>query len=368
MPPLTELHSFGQSLWYDNISRDLLQNGAIKTLIAEGVSGMTSNPAIFKNAITGSAIYDEQIKRLAQQGQSAHEIYEAMAIDDIRAAADILKPVFERTGGVDGYVSLEVNPFLADDTQASITEARRLFEWVARSNVMIKIPATPAGLPAIEACLADGLNINITLIFSRTSYRQVMEAYLTALERRAQADDPISGIASVASFFVSRVDTLIDQLLADKGRSDLQGKAAIANARLAYQLFRETFESDRFAALQAKGAWKQRPLWASTSTKNPAYRDVMYVEELIGADTVNTAPPQTIDAFRDHGATAATLETRLEEAHQHEAALIAAGIDLNAVTDQLLDEAVRLFSEPFQQLVDAIEAKRAEFVETQIKA
>lgn len=372
MAKLTEIQTYGQSLWYDNISRDLLQNGTIQRLVDEGVTGMTSNPAIFEKAISGSSAYDEQLRELAHQGKSAQDIFEALAVEDIRAAADILRPVYDRTNGVDGYVSLEVSPFLAHDTKATTAEAARLAAWVDRPNLMVKIPATPEGLPAIEESLAAGLNINITLIFSRKAYANVMEAYLKALERRAAAGQPINGIASVASFFVSRVDTLVDKLLDEKAAATsdpaeqaklkaLQGKAAVANARLAYQLFKKTFDGPRWAALAAKGARVQRPLWASTSTKNPAYRDVIYVEELIGQHTVNTAPHQTIDAFRDHGIAEPRLDTRVAESTAEEAALTAAGIDLDAVTDKLLDDAVRLFTDPFQKLLDAIEAKRRAF-------
>lgn len=373
MAKLTDLHAFGQSLWYDNISRVLLQSGAIQRLVDEGVTGMTSNPAIFEKAVLGSDVYDRQILELAAQGKTSQEVFEALAVDDIRAAADILRPVFDRTGGADGFVSLEVSPFLAHDSAATTAEAARLSNWVDRPNLMIKIPATPEGIPSIEDSLAAGLNINITLIFSRESYALVMESYLNALERRVSAGLPIASIASVASFFVSRVDTLVDKLLDQKiAATDdpnehiklkaLQGKAAIANARLAYQLFKKTFATPRWEALKAKGARVQRPLWASTSTKNPAYRDVLYVEELIGPDTVNTAPPQTIDAFRDHGVVAATLDSEVAESRAIEMALAAAGIDMDAVTDQLLTDAVKLFADPFQKMLDAIETKRQQLV------
>jgi len=370
MAPLTDLQRFGQSLWYDNISRDLLQSGAIKKLIDEGVTGMTSNPAIFEKAITGSTVYDDQLRELARQGKSPEEIFEGLAVDDIRAAADLLRPVFDRTGGADGYVSLEVSPFLAHDTKGTSHAAQRLARWVDRPNLMVKIPATPEGIPAIEDSIAAGLNINITLIFSREMYARVMEAYQRGLERRVNDGQAVNGIASVASFFVSRVDSLVDKMLdsklADGAPSDIQalhGKAAIANAKLAYQLFQSTFNKPRFQALAARGARVQRPLWASTSTKNPAYRDVIYMEQLIGSDTVNTAPPLTIDAFRDHGAASATLELGADEARATEAALAKAGVDMDEVTDQLLTEAVRLFADPFQKLLDAIEVKRKEFAE-----
>lgn len=368
MARLTDLQSCGQSLWYDNIARDLLNSGDIQRLVDEGVTGLTSNPAIFKNAITNSTVYDQPIRDLALQGKTAQEIYEVLAVEDIRAAATILRPVYDRTEGVDGYVSLEVSPHLAHDTQASLSEAIRLFEWVGCPNLMIKIPATPEGLPAIEEVLFAGLNINITLIFSRQVYGQVMETYLTALERRSKAGKPVKGIASVASFFVSRVDTLVDKLLDERIAAagdaseqaqlkDLQGKAAIANARLAYRLFRDVFEAPRFKSLEAAGARVQRPLWASTGTKNPAYSDVLYVEELIGPDTVNTAPPQTIDAFRDHGRVALTIDDVLDAARAVEAELAGVGIDMDAVTGKLLVDGLAVFVEPFRQMLDAIEAK-----------
>lgn len=373
MAKLTDLQTLGQSLWYDNIARDLLHSGEIQRLVDEGVMGLTSNPAIFKNAITNSAIYDQQIRELALAGKTAEEIYEVMAVEDIRAAADILRSVYERTGGADGYVSLEVSPHLARDTEGTLAEAKRLYAWVDRPNLMVKIPATQEGLPAIEEALFSGLNINITLIFSRRVHSQVMEAYLTALERRAKAGKAVKGIASVASFFVSRVDTLVDKMLDERiaGTSDpaeqerlknLQGKAAIGNARLAYRLFREVFDAPRFRPLEASGARVQRPLWASTGTKNPGYSDVLYVEELIGPNTVNTAPPQTIDAFRDHGRTAMTIGPDLDAARILEADLAAVGIDMDAVTDKLLVDGLAVFVEPFQQMLNAIETKRREAV------
>jgi len=367
------LQQHGQSLWYDNIARDLLDSGEIQKLVEDGILGMTSNPSIFKQAIAGSATYDADLRTLALQGKSAKEIYEALAVSDIQRAADILRPVYERTNKLDGYVSLEVSPLLAHDTHGTIEEAQRLFEWVDRPNVMIKIPATPEGLPAIEACLAAGLNINVTLIFSLKMYGRVMEAFMAGLERREQAGQPLEGIASVASFFVSRLDTLVDKILEQRIAASndpaeqahlrgLLGKAAIANTKLAYELFKNTFGSQRFERLKAKGAQIQRPLWASTSTKNPAYRDVIYVEELIGPHTVNTAPPHTIAAFADHGIVADTLEKDIEGARQVMKDLAAIGIDIDAATDQLLREGVKAFADSFEALLAAIEAKRQEFV------
>lgn len=363
---IRQLAETGQSLWYDNISRDLLDSGAINALVDEGLSGMTSNPTIFQQAISGGTAYDSQIQEMAGQGASAEEIYEALAIADIQRAADILRPVYERTEGLDGYISLEVSPFLAHDTAATIAEVSRLRAAVNRPNLMVKIPATPEGIPAIADSIAAGYNINVTLIFSRDVYAQVMNAYLTGLERRADQGQPIDGLASVASFFVSRIDSLVDDLLdkidTDEAR-DLRGMAAIANARLAYQLWRETFNSERFQKLQANGARYQRPLWASTSTKNPHYRDVMYIEQLIGSHTVNTAPPHTIEAFKDHGEVGVTIEQDLVGMQSFFAALAEAGIDMQAVTAELLQKGVKSFSDSFQKLLDAIEEKRQQFVE-----
>ncbi len=358
----------GQSLWYDNIARDLLENGAIQALVDEGVRGLTSNPSIFQKAITSGTAYDDQIRTLAAQGKSPQEIYEALAIDDIRRAADMLRPIYESSAGADGYVSLEVSPLLANDTQGTIAEAARLWRAVDRPNLMIKIPATEAGLPAIEQSLADGINVNVTLIFSREMYSRVIDAYIRGLQRRAAAGQDVSRVASVASFFVSRVDTLVDDLLehqiaaaddpAQKGRLEaLKGKAAIANAKLAYQLFKQKFSGAAWEALAAQGARVQRPLWASTSTKNPAYSDVLYVDNLIGPYTINTAPPETIAAFRDHGVLADTLEADIEGARRVMEELAAVGIDMDAVTAQLLEEGIDKFAKPFLSLLEAIGQK-----------
>ncbi len=358
----------GQSLWYDNIARDLLENGEIQALVDEGVRGLTSNPSIFQKAITSGTAYDDQIRALAAEGKSAREIYEALAIEDIRRAADILRPIYESSAGVDGYVSLEVSPLLAHDTQGTIAEAARLWQAVDRPNLMIKIPATEAGLPAIEQSLADGINVNVTLIFSREMYARVIDAYLAGLRRRVEAGGDVSRVASVASFFVSRVDTLVDDLLEQKiaAASDaalrerleaLKGRAAIANAKLAYQLFKQKFSGAAWEALAAQGARVQRPLWASTSTKNPAYSDVLYVDNLIGPHTINTAPPETIAAFRDHGVLADTLESNLEDAQRVMEELAAVGIDMDTVTAQLLAEGIDKFAKPFRALLEAVEQK-----------
>ncbi len=349
--PLIDVQAEGQSIWYDNIRRSLISSGGLKQLIEEGIVGVTSNPAIFEKAIDAGSEYDDQIEAL--HNLHPDEIFEQLAVDDIRNAADVLRPVYERTNKRDGYISMEVSPNLANDTKASIEEAHRLHKEINRPNVFIKIPATPAGMPAIEQLISEGINVNVTLIFAIEAYEQVMEAYIKGLERH-QGD--LSSIASVASFFVSRVDSNVDKRLDQlekekpelKGKIEaLKGKAAIANAKLAYQAYLAKFvsgpEAARFKALQARGATLQRPLWASTGTKNPAYSDVMYVDGLIGPDTVNTAPPATIDAFKDHGKVKRTVDTGLDTARQTIKDLDGLGIHMQDVTAQLLDEGVTLF-------------------------
>jgi transaldolase / glucose-6-phosphate isomerase len=370
--PLLQLHELGQSIWLDQLSRSLVTTGGLKRLIDEdGLRGVTSNPTIFQKAISGSQDYAEQLEQLVRGGSNVSQIYEELVLQDIGNAADVLRAVYDANDGADGFISLEVSPLLANDTKATIEEAKRLFAHLNRPNVMIKVPATPAGLPAIEELLFAGLNINITLIFAVEVYEQVAEAYLKALERRAAASLPVDRIASVASFFVSRIDSMVDKQLgqlATKAADDQQqqrinallGKAAIANAKLAYESFKRIFGSDRFAKLKEKGARVQRPLWASTSTKNPAYPDTMYLDTLIGADTVNTVPPATLDAFRDHGTAKPTLETGLEEAHHVFDELKAVGIDMTAVTTKLTEEGVASFSESFDELFEVIEARRVE--------
>jgi transaldolase/glucose-6-phosphate isomerase len=358
--PLVDLGSQGQSVWYDSISRSLMASGDLARLIAEdGLKGMTSNPAIFEKAISGSDDYADDLRRHAAAGRSPMEIYEAIAIDDIRAAADVLRPVFDESHGVDGYVSLEVSPRLADDTQGTIDEALRLAAAVDRENLMIKVPGTPAGVPAIEALIGKGLNINVTLLFAQDNYAAVADAYLSGLETFASSGGDVGTVASVASFFVSRIDTAADAALEQQGNTALQGKVAIANAKMAYQHYRALSAGDRWQQLAARGARPQRLLWASTGVKNPAYRDVLYVEELIGADTVNTMPVATFEAFRDHGVVAATLEQDVDEAQQLLADLDGAGISLKEITDQLQTDAVRLFVEPFDKLLAAIEEQCA---------
>jgi transaldolase len=372
--PLIELTQAGQSIWYDNIERKLIASGELKRLIDEDeLRGVTSNPAIFEKAITGSDLYNDQLRELAERNKSASEIYEELAVRDIQSAADTLAVVYDRTGGTDGYVSLECSPLLANDTAGTIEEARRLWSWVDRSNVMIKIPGTPAGMPAVEQCIYEGININITLLFSLESYEQTVEAYLRGLERRLAESKPVSTISSVASFFVSRIDTAVDKRLGElinKSTNDeekarlesLLGRIAIANAKMAYQRFKEIFHGDRFAKLKAAGAQVQRPLWASTSTKNPAYRDVYYVEELIGSETIDTVPPATLASFREHGIVRLTLEKDLGEERARLQRLEEIGINLDEVTAQVLADGVRLFVEPFEKLLAAIQRRRDEIL------
>jgi transaldolase len=363
-----KLAQLGQSIWYDNIQRGLLDDGTLAGMIArEEIRGVTSNPTIFMNAITKTADYDTELLPLLAAGHSATDAFWQLAIADIRAAADLFRPLYEATHGDDGYVSLEVSPTLADDTAATLEEARALWRRVDRPNLMVKIPATPAGIPAIRAAIADGINVNVTLIFARERYAEVMDAYLAGLEQRAAEGRPLDGIASVASFFVSRVDTLVDKRLEEiikeggaraEMAKGLLGRAAVANARLAYADFKQIFGGERFARLQARGARVQRPLWASTGTKNPAYSDVIYVDELIGPDTVNTVPPQTLAALLDHGRVALTLETGLDEARQTLANLAALGISMIEVTDQLEHEGVASFADAFASLLAGVEKRR----------
>jgi transaldolase/glucose-6-phosphate isomerase len=371
MNPLQQLAQVGQSVWYDQMHRSLVTKGRFKQLIEEDdLRGVTSNPTIFQKAIGESGEYDDALEALAAKGKTRDEIYLALVLEDISRAADVFAPVFERTRGGDGFISLEVSPQLANDTRGTIDQALELFKALGRRNVMIKIPATPEGIPAIEEAIAAGLNINITLIFSRAVYGQVMEAYLRGLERRVERDLPIDGIASVASFFVSRIDTKADKLLEDRvvkagGEKEKQqfsgllGKVAIANAKLAYRDFRQVFSSERFEQLRKRGARLQRPLWASTGTKNPKYRDILYVETLIGADTVNTLPPATYDAFKDHGKVALTIEQDLPAAEETLEQLEKVGISLEKITGELTVEGVKSFADSFVALMNTIEARRA---------
>ncbi len=365
--PLHELTRYGQSIWYDNLSRRLLASGELARLVREdGIVGVTSNPTIFDKAITDSEDYDADIARLAADGKDAAAIYEALVVEDVRQAADVLLPVYEATGGRDGYVSLEVSPELARDGEGTVAAVRRLWRLVGRPNLMVKIPGTSEGLPAVEQCLYEGMNINVTLLFSVRRYEEVAWTYIRALERRWKEGMPVNGVASVASFFVSRVDTLTDRLLMERMEAEpsdkqalqgLLGKAGIANAKLAYQRFQAIFSSERFRALAARGARVQRCLWASTSTKNPAYSDVMYVEGLIGPDTVNTVPQVTLDAFRDHGRVAPTLTEGLDIANSVIGTLAGLGIDIEDVARELEEEGVRLFAESYRRTLSALEEK-----------
>ena len=366
MNPLKGLLTYGQSPWLDFIRRNILLNGDLKKMIHEdGLRGMTSNPAIFEKAIVAGGDYNDIVKAPEAKSSTAMALYEKIAIRDVQDACDIFKPVHTETKGRDGYVSLEVSPMLAYDTQGTLEEARRLWKTVNRPNVMIKIPATKEGIPAIRQALEDGININITLLFAQSAYEQVAEAYLAALEARVAKGQDISHIASVASFFVSRIDTLVDSKIdamqkteSDAGKKTLlesvRGKVAIANARRTYAKYQELVGGPRWKALAAKGAQTQRLLWASTSTKNPKYRDVLYVEELIGADTVDTIPPATFDAFRQHGKLRPSLTENVAGANKTMSDLEAAGISMKEVTDKLIADAVKLFQDPFKSLLDTI--------------
>lgn len=362
------LLELGQSIWYDNIQRILLLNGEMAGMIQRGeIRGVTSNPTIFMNAITKSQDYDESLIPLLKSDLPNDEIFFQLAVQDIQGAADLFRPLYQQTHSGDGFVSLEVSPYLANDTDNSLAQAKELWQRVNRPNLMVKIPATKAGIPAIRDAIAAGVNVNVTLIFSLQRYADVMDAYINGLEERVKAGLPIDSIASVASFFVSRVDSKVDSKLQKiiqndgsqaKHASALLGKAAIANARIAYAAYKQLFSAKRFQNLKELGALVQRPLWASTSTKNPSYRDVMYVEELIGPDTVNTVPPQTLVAFLDHGQVRLSLEENLDAAHQVLADLEALGIAMDDVTRELEEEGVASFSEAFTTLLKAIDMRR----------
>ncbi|NMG21046.1 transaldolase [Brasilonema bromeliae] len=369
---LLEIKNYGQSIWMDNLSRDIIQSGELKDLVEnKGICGITSNPAIFEKAIAGNAIYDADIEAGIKAGLPTDKIYESLAFADIRNACDILRPVYDATNGLDGYVSIEVPPNIADDTQATIKEARRYYQEIGRENVMIKIPGTKAGLPAVEQVIADGINVNITLLFSVDSYIKTAWAYISGLEKRAAEGKDISKIASVASFFLSRIDSNIDgkidaklkkgvdDITVEAKLKDVKGKVAIANAKIAYQEYKKIIQTDSWKALAAKGAKVQRLLWASTSTKDPNYSDVMYVDELVGPDTVNTLPPATIDACADHCDVASRIETRIEEAYQLIESLKDPdiNIDINKVMDELLVEGIDKFVKPFESLMSSLESK-----------
>jgi transaldolase/glucose-6-phosphate isomerase len=366
--PLKELLKFGQSVWLDYIRRDLLTSGELKRLIAEdGLRGMTSNPTIFEKAITGGKLYDDLLNSLRPRTDlDAKGRYEILAIRDIQDAADILRPVYDSSKRRDGYVSLEVSPYLARDTKGTIAEARSLWKAVGRENVMIKIPGTAEGIPAFQQAISEGINVNVTLLFSQDVYVKVAEAYIAGLEQFAKGGGDVSRMASVASFFISRIDSAVDAIIDAKLKASkdakeqellksVQGKVAIANGKQTYEKYQEIFSTPRWKALATKGAQTQRVLWASTSTKNPAYRDVLYVEELIGPDTVDTIPPATFDAFRDHGKPRQSLTEDLASAHKTMETVAKLGISMKEVTDKLTDDGVRLFSEAFDKLLEAVE-------------
>jgi len=356
---LQALHDAGQSIWLDFIDRTMLLDGSLERRLTDDVlTGMTSNPTIFQKALAEGTAYDEQLRR-ARAGLSGAELFELVETDDVRAACDVFADIYHGTNGADGYVSIEVSPGVAHDVAATVEEARRLWRTVGRPNVMVKVPGTVEGASAVRQLIAEGVNVNITLLFAVSAHERVIDAYLDALEERVRRGDSVDGIASVASFFVSRVDTEVDRRLdaiaGDAAR--LRGKAAVANAKMAYQLFQRKFTGARWKALADRGARVQRPLWASTSTKDPAYRDVMYVEDLIGPDTVNTMPPQTIEAFRDHGEVARTVDADVSGAEAVLAQLDRAGVSMRDVTDTLLREGIASFTKSFDALIQGIEQK-----------
>lgn len=373
--PLEKLTKFDQSIWLDFIRRDMLESGEMKQLIDEDkVKGVTSNPAIFKEAFASGDIYESAIQGKARQGMDAMQIYQSLAIEDIQSATDLFRPLYDKTDGGDGFVSLEVSPRLAHDTEGTIEEARNLWRWVDRPNVMIKVPGTKEGLPAIEQLISDGININVTLLFGLERYRKVTDAYISGLEKRLEDGKPIDSIASVASFFLSRIDVLVDPMIEEhmNGNGEkadlakkLHGQVAISSAKKAYQIYKEVFASPRFDKLAKEGAATQRVLWASTSTKNPDFSDVKYVEALIGPETVNTIPMETLEAYRDHGNPKERLEDSLDKAELVLEGLPKLGIDLGEVTQQLEDEGVEKFSKPFDKLMDILKKQKNEAVASQ---
>jgi transaldolase len=375
--PLLGLETFGQSVWLDYLRRDALENGEIKRLIdQDGVSGLTSNPSIFEKAIAESHDYDSAIRAMASEGKNIEDIYQALTVADIQHAADLFRPIYDRLDGGDGFVSLEVSPKLAYDTTGTIAEARRLWAAVDRPNLLIKVPATHEGIPVIQQLIGEGINVNITLLFGLPRYREVVEAYLIGLEMLAARGKPLGRIASVASFFLSRIDALIDPLLEQRrieGGSvaklvdSLHGQVAIASAKVSYQIYLEIFSSQRFQKLSKQGARSQRLLWASTSTKNPDYSDVKYVEALIGHDTINTVPLETLNDYREHGQPASVLEDGVQEAYRVLEGLRQVGIDLEALTQELEDDGVKKFNQAFEKLMTALKEKRAASSPGQVK-
>src|SRR3569623_940140 len=379
MNPVKELEKHGQAVWLDFLARGFIAKGDLKRLIdTDGVKGVTSNPSIFEKAIGSSDEYDAPIGKALKRGDRTFaDLFEAVAVEDIQSAADVLRPVYDRLGGHDGYVSLEVSPYLAMDTAGTVAEARRLWKDVNRKNLMVKVPATPEGLPAIEQLIGDGISINITLLFSKAVYLEVAKAYIAGLEKYVAGGGDPSHVARVASFFVSRIDSVVDKQLDEKSArandpsekerlTALKGKVAIANAKVAYQDYKRIFSGPRWDKLAAKGAKPQRMLWASTGTKNKDYRDTLYVEELIGPDTINTVPPATLDAFRDHGKLRDSLEENVDDAKRVLEELERSGISLDAITDHLVEVGVRLFSEAADQLLGAVASKRARMLGAKI--
>jgi transaldolase len=359
MNKVKSIHDLGQSIWLDFFDRELMDSGKLQQLIDEdGLTGITSNPSIFEKAVDSSSDYDEDIRKLAAEGKSNEEIFFGFAVNDIQRAVDILKPVFDKAKGTDGFVSLEVSPHLANDTQGTINQARQLWKAVNRKNVMIKIPGTAEGLKAIRQCISEGININVTLLFGLPRYREVTEAYISGLEDRVKNNQPIDHIESVASFFLSRIDVMLDPILKEKKLDKLVGEIAIDSAKEAYHIFKEVFFSERFRELEKKGAKFQKVLWASTSTKDPSFSDVKYVEALIGPDTINTLPLETIEAFRDHGVAKDDLENNLMKATQELEKLKENGINIDDITQKLEEEGVQKFNKAYDSLLKAIDSKK----------
>lgn len=355
MNPLNKLQNHGQSIWLDLLDREIMDSGKLKSLIEEDdLRGLTSNPSIFEKAITGSSDYDKDIAKFSKKTDVNAAIFFDLAISDIQRAADIFRPVFDKTHGKDGFVSLEVSPYLARDTDGTIEQVRDLWKRVNRKNVMIKIPGTKQGLPAIRECLREGINVNITLLFGLPRYREITEAFMGGLEDRLKEGNSIKEVASVASFFLSRIDVMVDPMLKEKNANNLVGKVAIASAKMAYQIYLEMIASDRFKKLEVEGAQRQRVLWASTSTKDPSFSDVLYVETLIGKDTINTLPMETIDAFRDHGKVTDSLTQGIEDAKKTLEGLKKEGIDIDEITQKLEDEGIEKFNKAYEKLLKSI--------------
>ena len=360
---LKSIQDFGQSIWLDFFDRKIMDTGKLKKLIDDdGIRGVTANPSIFEKAINSSSDYEKDIMVLSKQKGSNEDTFFSLAVIDIKRAADFFKLVYEETNGADGFVSIEVSPHLAHDTEGTIRQARELWDAINRKNVMIKIPGTAEGLPAIRKCISEGININITLLFGLPRYKQVTDAYILGLEDRIKANQPIDQIASVASFFLSRIDVLIDPLLEEKGLDKMKGEVAIASAKKAYEIYKEVFNSERFKNLEAKGAKRQRVLWASTSSKDPLFSDVKYVEALIGPDTINTIPIETLEAFNDHGQAESHLEDDLDKATHLLMQLKEKEIDINTITQQLEDEGIEKFNKAYDKLLEAIENQKRQVI------